>query len=180
MQKLRLYLLKSIIIIGYLIRHNFYEMYTDLFNGTGLTCEASSEKLQIFNYSRKNILNIWPQRKQISYSRAFQYKFARVNFKKSQVWLKVIKVDFSIFLRQIFSIKNFDTIKFFIIWLKVVSKIMHFEIINRFTKVCCRKLAKYIFDCLDVILRSLQRSIFYLCPNRYWLKISLIDYFSLR
>ena len=70
LQKLRLYLLKSIIIIGYLIRHNFYEMYTDLFNGTGLTCEASSEKLQIFNYSRKNILNIWPQRKQISYSRA--------------------------------------------------------------------------------------------------------------
>ena len=118
--------------------------------------------------------------KQISYSRAFQYKFARVNFEKSQVWLKVIKVDFSIFLRQIFSIKYFDTIKFFIIWLKVVSKIMHFEIINRFTKVCCRKLAKYIFDCLDDILRSLQRSIFYLCPNRYWLKISLIDSYSSR
>ena len=63
LQKLRLYLLKSMIIVGYIIRHNFNEIYTDLFNGTGLTCEASSEKLQIFNCSRKNIRNTWPQRK---------------------------------------------------------------------------------------------------------------------
>ena len=56
-----------------------------------------------------------------------------------------------------------------------MSKIGHFEIIARFTKIGRQKLQENFFDCLDDIFkkRAYERVNFISARNAYWLKTSL-------
>ena len=106
-----------------------------------------------------------------SCSRAFQYTliFARVNFWKEPCLAEIDKYRFfDFFSNKCLLLKFFGTVQFLKISLKVVSKISHFEIINSFTKICCRKIAKNSFwlfrryfyvVCKEVISTSVQKAL---------------------